>query len=123
MYTQSSQYLIKMLANKVIVTYNPVAKLPMYGLIWFNKNGISNILFMLEAESKGHIIPYFLWYFTNPQSSKETVFHKTSETLYTYKIACPGMVVVQTVEENSSFFSPCQISQAKEACNLHQMIG
>jgi hypothetical protein len=49
---------LRMLTNGGTILYTQQADLPNYGVVWFNKDSIANIISMSEAERKGHSISY-----------------------------------------------------------------
>jgi hypothetical protein len=110
--------------NGGTITYNQQADLPNYVIVWFNSKPIANIISMLEAERRGHKVTYSPGRFklTNEQKTLEMTFYMNQAGLYAYMVPPSGLSLVQTISENSLFFTPRQIEAAKCARNLYEMI-
>jgi hypothetical protein len=114
-----------MTTNGGTIVYNQQADLLNYGTVWYNPNSIANIISMSEAERRGHQISYSPGCFklTSKQSALEMVFNMNQAGLYAYVVPSVGLSLVQTIHENSQFFTPRQIESAKLARDLYEMIG
>jgi hypothetical protein len=115
----------RMTTNGGTIVYNQQADLLNYGTVWFNPNSIANIISMSEAERRGHPISYSPGCFklTSKQLALEMIFNMNQAGLYAYVVPSAGLSLVQTVHENSQFFTPRQIESAKLARDLYEMIG
>jgi hypothetical protein len=111
-----------MTTNGVTVFYNQQADLPSYVTVWFNPNSSTNIIAMSEVERRGNQISYSPGCFkiTNEQTKLDMVFNMNQSGLYAYTVPSSGLSLVQTVHENSQFFTPRQIESAKLAIDLYQ---
>ena len=104
--------------------------LPGFGAVYYNPEGIANILSMAVVESKGRRITYDSWaggmfHVHNPDSGKITSFHKLPSGLYVHdvKAPSPAMAFVETVDENKKVFTSRQFLKAKAARELYGMLG
>jgi hypothetical protein len=99
--------------------------LPKYGTVWFNEEAIANIILMSEAKKKGHEISYSpgCWRITKSKTEKNTDFQITKDGLYEYVVPEEGTFLLQTIDENESFFTPRQVKQAKLARDVYKMVG
>jgi hypothetical protein len=116
---------LRMTTNGGSLVYNQQADLPSYGTVWYNPKSIANIISMSEAERRGHEITYSPGCFRliNKQMTLDMSFRMSQAGLYTYTAPPTGLSLVQTVSENSQFFTPRQIEAAKLARNMYEMIG
>jgi hypothetical protein len=80
---------------------------------------------MSEAERRGHEVTYSPGCFTltNKKKTLQMAFHMNQAGLYAHMVPPAGLSLVQTINENSQFFTPRQIEAAKRARNLYEMIG
>jgi hypothetical protein len=113
-----------MTSNDGKIIYNQQADFPNHGVVWFNPNSIANVISMSEAERRGLEITY------SPGCLKLTNKQKTLEMTFLNQAGlCPHVVIpielnlVQTVDENTRYFTPRQIEAAKLARNTYDMIG
>jgi hypothetical protein len=116
---------LRMPSNGGMITFIQQADLPNYGVVWFNPDSIANIISMSEAERRGHKILYTpgCLHLLDPEQTFTMDFKMNKARLYAYKVPVQGTNLIQTVSENTQFFTPRQIEMAKQARNLHQMIG
>jgi hypothetical protein len=114
-----------MMTNGGTIVYNQQADLPNYGTVWFNPKSIANIISMSEAERRGHKVTYSPGYFTltNKLKTLDLPFHMNHAGPYAHMVTPGGLSLVQTINENSQFFTPRQIEAAKRARNLYEMVG
>ena len=105
--------------------------LPGFGTVYYNPEGIANILSMAVVESKGRRITYDSWeggvfHVHNPDSGKITSFHQLPSGLYVHDTKsplAPAMAFVETIKENKKVFSSRQFLRAKAARELYGMLG
>jgi hypothetical protein len=116
---------LRMTTNGGTITYNQQADLPNYGTVWLNSKSIANIISTSEAESRGHKVTYLPGCFklTNKQKTLEMTFYMNQAGLYAYMVPPCGLSLVQTINENSLFFTQRQIEAAQRVRNLYEMIG
>ena len=93
--------------------------------MWFNDKAIANIISMSEAERKGHKISYSpgCLKIINVITKKETAFVVTKEGLYAHRVPITGISMIQTIKENEEIFTSRQVSKARKARELYEMIG
>jgi hypothetical protein len=117
--------LLQMTTNGGTIVYNQQADLLNYGTVWYNLNLIANIISISEAEHRGYQISYSPGCFklTSKQSALEMVVNMNQAGLHAYVVPSAGLSLVQTVHENSQFFTLRQIESAKLARDLYEMIG
>ena len=89
--------------------------LPKFGWVYYNPDGIANILSLAVVESRGRRITYDSWaggifHVHNPDSGKIVSFHKLPSGLYVHDVKVPShaMAFVETVEENKKVFTARQ---------------
>ena len=104
--------------------------LPGFGPVYFNPEGIANILSMAVVESRGRRITYDSWdggqfHVHNPENGKITSFHQLPSGLYVHDIKAPSpaMAFVETVDKNKKVFTARQFLRAKAARELYGMLG
>ena len=104
---------------------NTIADIPDFGTTWFDESGITNILSLALVEEKYKVtyesdISLFIVHI----GDKKIPFRKSAEGLYYYK---PNITkkhsMVQTVEENKTFYSKRQVDRAKRARELLHALG
>jgi hypothetical protein len=110
---------ITILTNGGPTIHNRIADLLGYGSVWFNADGIANIVSMSEAEAKGHQISHSdstcQSNYSTPQIS--TGHQRDFMPTRYLQVELPWFM------ENEQIFTPWQILKAKEACSLYEMIG
>jgi len=102
------------------------AKDPNYCEVWFDIEGMANIFSFAKMEDK-----YCITYdsavdsaFNMHTENGIIKFRRSAEGLYYYKPNYKtGTLMVQTVEDNKSFFTDCQVSQAKRSSKLLHALG
>jgi hypothetical protein len=112
-------------ANGGQIKYDHTGVLPGYGTVWYNPNGIANILSLGRVEDKGHLVEYSKGQFTvtNKRSKNVTIFQKQGGFFVHRVNITGGTAFVQTVEENLTIYTPRQILKARAARELYAMIG
>ena len=117
------QITIKTNGGKLVYTLE--GDFPGFGTVWYNPEGIANILSMSCVEEDGHEVRYNNGVFTvtNNETLDVMAFSKLPNGLYAHRVQTTGMTLVQTVSENEQFYTPRQISRAKAARELYEMIG
>jgi hypothetical protein len=102
-------------ANGGQIKYDHTGVLPGYGTVWYNPDGIANILSLGRVEDKGHLVEYSKGQFTvtNKKSKNVTIFQKQGG-LFVHRVnIAGGTAFVQTVEENLAIYTtPRQILKA-----------
>ena len=106
--------------------------LPGFGPVYFNPNGIANILSLAVVEARGRRITYDSWLggrfkVHNPDSRKIIDFCQLPSGLYAHDTEAEKMpdahTFVETVEENKKVFTARQFIKAKAARELYGMVG
>jgi hypothetical protein len=108
-----------------------VGDLPGYGKVWYNQNGIANILSLSRVESK-----YRITY--DSDHGKQFVIHKAGGMVRRFKQSESGLfymdtkeaeqekdgtVLVNTVDENKKKYTNAAYKQATLARKLQNIIG
>jgi hypothetical protein len=107
------------------IKYEHTGVLPGYATVWYNPDGIANILSPGRVEDKGHLVEYSKGQFTvtNKKSENVTIFQKQGG-LFVHRVnIAGGTAFVQTVEENLAIYTPRQNLKARAAQELYAMIG
>ena len=101
--------------------------LPNYGTVWYNPSAITNIISFAKMKDKGYKITY--------DSDKEDAFivhtnkgiikfNRNDNNLYVMDPnEQPVYQLLETVEENSAFYTNRQIARAKAARSLYHALG
>lgn len=124
---REAENLIHVSTNAGVLSYTQEGMLPGYGWVYYNPDGIANIISMSVAESKGYHITYNTheggcFKVINPFTAKVTAFKKRNR-LFIHDVRNKGTCLVNTVEENKLAFTTTQYRKALETRNLYQMIG
>ena len=111
-------------ANGGRIKYDMVGEYPGFGTVWYNPEGIANILSMATVEKDGHEVRYenSVFYVTNNNTLEKISFARMENGLYAH-LDERGSSFVQTVDENLSLFTNRQVVRAKQARELYEMIG
>jgi hypothetical protein len=118
--------------NAGVTRTDMIGDLPGYGQVWFNKNGIANILSLSKVEAK-----YRITY--DSKHGKQFVVHKEDGTMRQFKQSDNGLfymdakelieeeedgtVLVNTVDENKKKYTNAAYKQAALARKLQNVIG
>ena len=121
--------------------------LPGYGVVYYNPEGIANVLSMARVKEKGTRITYdtskgSCFHLHNPDNKSTRDFHKIGHGLYLcdtthgafskhdfpghssfMSSALESVSMVASVEDNKRLFTPAEIKRAKEARELFKMVG
>jgi hypothetical protein len=78
-------------ANGGHIKYENTGVLPGYGTVWYNPDGIANILSLGRVENKGHLVEYSKGQFTitNKKSKNVTIFQKQGG-LFVHRVNIAG---------------------------------
>jgi hypothetical protein len=104
------------------LTTNKKAILPGYGKVWYADTAMTNVFSLANMERKYHI---------TYDSMKESAFtvhtEKGPENLYYFKPKIPELKIqrnlVQTVQENESFYTDGEVTRVKKARMLLHTLG
>ena len=108
-----------------------IGDLPGYGTVYYNPNGIANILSLSNVEKAGREVSYDTskggcFRVHNPSTNK-TIEFKQQGKIFVYdtrnKEKEYTVSFLNTVEQNKKLFSPRQYKRAVEARELHGMLG
>ena len=104
-----------------------------FGKVYFNPEGIANILSLAVVESQGWRVQYDsfnggCFVVTNQQTGKVTKFNQMASGLYAHDVTHDpsgeqGFAFVETVKENRKLFTTREFLKAKQARELYRMIG
>ena len=105
------------------------ADLPQWGEVWFNENAITNIFSYAEMADK-----YQITYDSTADDAfivhlpdKAVRFERLGNNLYVYKPpkskSTQSLQLLNTVEENKSFYTQRQFDRAKRARDLYHALG
>jgi uncharacterized protein (UPF0332 family) len=106
-----------------------------YGEVWFDPNGIANIISMSNAEAKGFVVTYNTrdggrFIVANPSTGTTRIFARSPRGLYYSEATAQGcshpdagVSFLQTVADNKSKYSAHDYSRAVKARRLQQSIG
>ena len=113
--------------NAGMTSTNLVGDLPGYGEVWYNPNGIANILSLCRVKERGFRVAYDsntgnAFHVHKPDGTKR-VFQQSKRGLYYMDTATTGITLVNTVEDNKSNFSNIDYSRALLARKVQKMIG
>jgi Reverse transcriptase (RNA-dependent DNA polymerase)/Zinc knuckle len=104
-----------------------IGDLPGYGTVWYNPEGIANILSVARVVDRGYKVTYnsqdgneFL--LKGPDGS-EVEFKQSEQGLFYIDMATKGSIFVNTVADNKSRYTRREIARADLARRLQQMIG
>jgi len=105
---------------------NLQATLPGLGNVWFDRKGVVNVLSLVLIEDKylitydSSVEPAFIVHMRNGPLK----FRRSAEGLYYYRPDLNnGKILVQTINDNKSFYSNRQIACAKRAWELMHKLG
>jgi hypothetical protein len=118
---------MSIMCNAGLAKMNLIGDLPGYGEVWFNPNGIANILSMSEVE-KDYPITYENQTFTiHKDADTKRHFTKSKQGRYYMdteeSIRNTGVVLVETVADKKSKYSNKDYSQTVLARKVQDMIG
>ena len=99
-----------------------------YGVVWFNKNAIMNILCLKNVLSKGYHVTY------DSAAGGDFIIHQLNSFDMHFVMHPNGLhyydptqkrelTMVQTVKDMSEGFSEIQIRKAKEACEFQVKVS
>jgi hypothetical protein len=100
------------------------ADIPCFGTTWFNSKGMTNVLSLALVEDK-----YKVTYdsdqskFTVHIGDKLLEFCRSAEGLYYHKPDITEISLIQTVEENKTFYTNRQVDRAQRARTLLHTLG
>ena len=120
---------IRVNTNGGIMICDMVGDLPGYGWVYYNPNGIANILSMARVEENGRRITYDThnggcFKVHNYESGKVLIFGRLNCGLFAMDTRSKkSFSFINMVEDNNTFFTPIQIDRAKAAMDLYEMIG
>jgi Reverse transcriptase (RNA-dependent DNA polymerase)/Zinc knuckle len=104
-----------------------VGELPGYGTVWYNPNGIANIISVARVISRGYKVTYdsqdrneFL--LEGPDGS-EVIFQQSEQGLFYFDMATTGSIFVNTVATNKTRYTRRELARADLARRLQQTIG
>jgi hypothetical protein len=113
--------------NAGVTSTNLVGDLPSYGEVWFNPNGIANILSLSRVKERGFRVTFDSSngneFHVHKPNGTARVFCESSLGLYYMDTETTGIALVNTVEGNKSNFSNCDYSRAILARTIQRMIG
>ena len=114
--------------NGGILETTQKADLPHWGEVWFNPRAITNIFSYAEMADR-----YRVTYDSSKQDAftvhlphKEVKFQRIGLNLYVFKpetVTQSGIQFINTVEENSRFYTQRQFQRAKKARELYHALG
>lgn len=113
--------------NGGILVTNQKADLPQWGEVWFNESAITNIISYAEMADRYRIIydsgkeDAFIVHLSNDKAVR---FNRLHNNLYVFKPSIKTQVqLLNTVEENKTFFTQRQFERAKRARDLYHALG
>ena len=121
---------LNLVTNAGVLQTNHKATIPGWGEAWFNPHAITNIFSYAEM-AKRHCITYDSKAedaFIVHMPDKKVKFTKTDQGLYIYKpkitkSQSSEVQLLNTVNENKTFFTHQQIERAKKARELYHALG
>jgi hypothetical protein len=122
---------MKIKCNAGVTRTNLVGNLPGYSQVWFNKNGITNILSFSSVEEKCRVT-------YDSASSKQFIIHKGNGVVHRFKQSRSGLfyldaketsedevgtMLINTVDDNKNKYANAAYKQATPARKLQNIIG
>ncbi|KAI2501792.1 Reverse transcriptase (RNA-dependent DNA polymerase) [Fragilaria crotonensis] len=112
--------------NGGVLVTNKKADLPQWGEVWFNESAITNIISYAEMADR-----YRITYDSGKEdafvvhlSDDKTVrFARRGNNLYVFKPPIKGVQLLNTIEENKTFYTQRQFDKAKRARDLYHALG
>ena len=110
------------------LTTNYQGDFPGFGTVWYNPNGITNIVSQAMVEDMGYDVEYdkhIKQYIVTGKRGK-IFFKRSPEGLYYMplaKVKQDSVTLVETVENNKLGFTKQQIARADRAKRLYEIIG
>jgi hypothetical protein len=106
---------------------NLVGDLPGYGQVWYNPNGISNILSLLRVTRSGYQVTFDSakgngFILLKPDGSC-VEFEQSDQGLYYIDMAAIGSLFINTVVDNKSSYTNRECTQADLARRIQRIIG
>ena len=143
---RSSPFPVAVNTNGGEILFELEGTLPGYGQVYYNPDGIANVLSMARVEEKGTRITYDTHkgscFHLHNINRKIRDFHKIGHGLYLcdttmdpftdkpeqghcsfMSSVLESVSLVSTVEENKRLFTPAEIRRAKQARELYKMVG
>jgi hypothetical protein len=124
---QDTNKILFLATNTGKKTINQKATVPRYRDVWYNPNGIVNIFCLKNMATKHRIT------FDSAGDNKFTVhspkgnvsFMQNKQGLYVWKptYRTKGLQMIQTVDENKSYYSQRQVQRARKARDLLHTLG
>jgi hypothetical protein len=98
-----------------------------YGEIWYNPNGIANIMLLSRVKEHGFFVTLTSangneFHFYKPNGNTQ-VFQQSSRGVYYIVTQATGIALVNTVEDNKSIFTNHDYSRALLVCTIQKTIG
>jgi hypothetical protein len=113
--------------NAGVTSTNLVGGLPGYGEVWYNPNGIANILSLSRVKERGFHVTFNSAngneFHVHKPSRNKRVFQQSSRGLYYMDTQATGISLVNMVEDNKSNFTNRDYSRTLLARNIQKMIG
>ena len=112
--------------NGGVLVTSKKADLPQWGELWFNESAITNIISYAEMADR-----YRITYDSGKEdafivhlSDDKTVrFARRGNNLYVIKPPIKGVQLLNTIEENKTFYTQRQFDKAKRARDLYHALG
>jgi hypothetical protein len=113
--------------NAGVTSTNLIGDLQGYGQVWYNPNGIANILSLSRVKQRGFRVTFDSGntneFHVHKSNGTKRVFKQSSRGLYYADTAQVGIALVNTVEDNKSKFTNRDYSRAVIARKTQKMIG
>jgi Reverse transcriptase (RNA-dependent DNA polymerase)/Zinc knuckle len=104
-----------------------VGELPGYGTVWYNPNGIANILSVSRVIDRGYKVTFDSQdrneFVLEGPSGNKVIFQQSEQGLYYTDMATEGSIFVNTVAANKSRYTRRELARADLARRLQGMIG
>ena len=111
--------------NVGIAMVNKIGDLPGYGIVWFNEDGIANILSLNNVKKKYQVTydsTAYDCFEVHKVDSTKCVFKPSKKGLF-YSSVNNDIALVTTVENNTNKYTVREYSYAKKARELQNIIG
>jgi hypothetical protein len=113
--------------NAGVTSTNLVGDLPGYGEVWFNPNGIANILSLSRVKQRGFRVTFDSEngneFHVHKPNGTTRVFQQSNRGLYYMDTQATGITLINTVEGNKSNFTNRDYSRAMLARKVQNIIG
>lgn len=104
-----------------------IGDLPGYGTVWYNPDGVANILSVSRVIDRGYQVRYDSQvenrFLVVTPDGDEVAFKQSEQGLFYFDLVAGGSIFVNTVAGNQSRYTKRQIARADLARSLQQTIG